>query len=214
MKLVLLGAPGAGKGTQAKKICQRYGILQISTGDMFREAIRQNTEMGVEAKRYIDQGKLVPDTIVIGIVGERLAKDDAANGYVLDGFPRTLAQAQALDDIADLDAVAYIDVSFDVLLERLTGRRSCPDCGAVFHVVNNPSKAGDKCDQCGKGLVQREDDNEDTLKSRLATFQEQTEPLIQYYEGRGILKRIVIPGKGDIEETAAMIFDVLDAISQ
>ena len=155
MNLVLLGAPGAGKGTQAKIISEAYGIPQVSTGDMFREAMRQGTDMGMKAKQFIDQGKLVPDDIVIGIVGARLSQPDVSSGYILDGFPRTLEQARALDDIQDLDSVIYIDVDFAVLLERLAGRRSCPECGAVYHVVNNPPQVNGRCDKCGAGLVQR-----------------------------------------------------------
>jgi adenylate kinase len=212
MKLVLLGAPGAGKGTQAKIISDTYSINQVSTGDMFREAIRHGTEMGTKAKHFIDQGKLVPDDIVIGIVDERLRQPDVSSGYILDGFPRTLAQARALDNIQKLDSVVYIDVDFGVLLERLTGRRSCPDCGAVYHVINNPPQAEGKCDKCSAGLVQREDDNEETLKSRLATFEEMTSPLISHYEDMGLLKRIVIEGKGDIQQTADMIKKYLDTL--
>ena len=212
MNLVLLGAPGAGKGTQAKIISEAYGIPQVSTGDMFREAMRQGTDMGMKAKQFIDQGKLVPDDIVIGIVGARLSQPDVSSGYILDGFPRTLEQARALDDIQDLDSVIYIDVDFAVLLERLAGRRSCPECGAVYHVVNNPPQVNGRCDKCGAGLVQREDDTEDTLKERLATFEKMTSPLISYYEDRGLLKRIIVQGKGDIQTIAGMIKQHLDTL--
>ncbi len=212
MRLVLLGAPGAGKGTQANIISEEYGIPQISTGDMFREAIRQGTEMGMKAKQFMDNGKLVPDDIVVAIVAERLKQPDVSKGYILDGFPRTAAQAQALDDLESLDSVIYIDVGFDVLLDRLAGRRSCPECGAVYHIINNQPNIAGKCNNCGNGLIQRTDDTEETLKKRLATYEQQTSPLISYYEEKGLLKRMKIEGKGDIQATAGMIKDYLDTL--
>jgi len=210
MKIVLLGPPGAGKGTQAKGIVERYGIPQISTGDLFRAAISGGTELGLKAKAFMDEGKLVPDDVVVGMVEERLAKPDCAGGYVLDGFPRTVVQAEKLAGFAELDAVVNLVVDFQLLVSRLTGRRSCPGCGAVFHVQNNPSKDEGKCDNCGGELYQRDDDTEATVSKRLDTYMAQTEPLIAFYRGKGLIRDI--DGSGSIVNIQQSIFSVLDQL--
>ena len=197
MRLVLLGAPGAGKGTQAKKLEERYEIPQISTGDILRRAVKEETPLGVKAKQHMEGGGLVPDEIVIGLVRERLREEDCAPGFILDGFPRTVEQARALEGITHMDAVVNIDVDLDILMARLTGRRSCPSCGAVYHMQANPPKEEGVCDACGGGLIQREDDNEETVRKRLDTYASQTMPLIDYYKDKGLLVNIV--GEGGIE---------------
>lgn len=178
MKMILLGAPGAGKGTQAAGICKKFDIPHISTGDMFRENMSQNTELGRLAKQYIDAGKLVPDEVTLGMVQQRLAREDCQNGFLLDGFPRTIAQAEGLKALTDLDCVLNIDVDESLLLARITGRRICPGCAGTYHVSN---LADDRCPACGAQLVQRADDTEETVKNRLAVYNEQTKPLIAYY---------------------------------
>lgn len=188
MKLIFLGPPGAGKGTQAMGVSSSLQVPHISTGDMFRAAIRNATPTGVEAKRYIDAGQLVPDSVVIAMVKERLAMPDCANGYLLDGFPRTVEQAEALDTFAAPDAVVNIDVPDDRLLARLTGRRVCGKCNGTFHI----SKLADEkvCPVCGSELIHRDDDKPETISRRLGVYHAQTQPLIGYYEGLGKLKRI------------------------
>lgn len=198
MKLILLGAPGAGKGTQAKKIVKEFAIPQISTGDILRRAVADGTPLGKEAKKYMEAGKLVPDELVIGIMKERLHQDDCSNGFILDGFPRTVEQARALEGFTEIDAVINIDVDFNSLVERITGRRSCPECGAVYHIKFNPPKVEGICDICGSRLVQREDDREETVRKRLETYTEQTSPLIDYYAGKGALK--IVAGNRSIDE--------------
>lgn len=198
MKLILLGAPGAGKGTQAKKIVKEFAIPQISTGDILRRAVADGTPLGKEAKKYMEAGRLVPDELVIGIMKERLQQDDCTNGFILDGFPRTVEQARALEGFTAIDAVINIDVDFDSLVERITGRRSCPNCGAVYHIKFNPPKVEGVCDLCGSRLVQREDDREETVRKRLETYTEQTSPLIDYYAGRGLLR--TVDGNRSIDE--------------
>ncbi len=198
MNLILMGLPGAGKGTQAEKIVNKYAIPHISTGDMFRSAIKEGTELGKEAKTYMDEGRLVPDSVTIGIVKERLSKPDCKNGFLLDGFPRTVPQAEALDSLlndlnTNIDFVFHINVPEKVLIDRLTGRRICPECGATYHVEYNPPKVEGVCDKDGKELIQRDDDSEDTVKNRLGTYIEQTKPLLSFYEEKGSLKEI----KGD-----------------
>ncbi|WP_338818576.1 Adenylate kinase [Moorella thermoacetica] len=195
MRLVLLGPPGAGKGTQAREINQRLDIPHISTGDMFREAIKRGTPLGRQAEVYIKGGRLVPDEVTIGLVQERLVQPDCRNGFLLDGFPRTVAQAEALDSWLSsrgerLDAVIDIEVPRDALLERLTGRRVCRQCGATYHVRYNPPAVPGKCDACGQDLVQRADDTEATVNKRLDVYNEQTAPLVNYYRQRGLLKEI------------------------
>ena len=202
MRLVLLGAPGAGKGTQAKMFIDKFGIPQISTGDLLRAAVKDGTELGKEAKGYMDRGELVPDSVVLGMVKERLASDDTKKGYILDGFPRNTSQAQALDGMLSemgmaLEAALSVDVPFDALMKRLTGRRTCKACGQMFNIYFNPPKVEGVCDKCGGQLFQRGDDREDTIKKRLEVYQDQTAPLIDYYQGKGILKRV--GGTGDID---------------
>ncbi|GAA0597134.1 adenylate kinase [Virgibacillus siamensis] len=195
MNLILMGLPGAGKGTQAVKINEKYNIPHISTGDMFRLAIKEGTELGNKAKSYMDQGELVPDEVTIGIVKERLGKDDCKNGFLLDGFPRTIAQAEALQSILSemnetIDYVLHVDVPKEKLLERLTGRRICPTCGATYHVIYNPPKEEGKCDKDGSELVQREDDQEETVKNRLDVNLKQAQPLLDYYKEKGYLVKV------------------------
>ena len=189
MKLILLGAPGAGKGTQAEIFCEKLSIPTISTGAIIREALKNGTEMGLKAKSFMEDGKLVPDEVVIGIINERLLQDDCANGFVLDGFPRTVPQAKALDDMGVvIDKVVSIEVPDERIIARMSGRRVCNSCGATFHLVYKPSKDSAICDVCGKDLVQRTDDHPDTVLSRLTIFHEQTEPLKGYYEKTGKLR--------------------------
>lgn len=195
MKIIMLGAPGAGKGTQAKKIAEQYGIPHISTGDIFRANIKNNTELGKKAKTYMDQGLLVPDELVVDLVVDRLAKEDAKKGYVLDGFPRTIPQAEALDNALKErnEAVDYaidVEVPDVVIVERMSGRRSCSQCGASYHVVFNPPKTEGVCDACGGTLVLRDDDKKETVEKRLSVYHEQTKPLIDYYAGQNILKEV------------------------
>lgn len=186
MKIVFMGPPGAGKGTQAEKIIETYQIPHISTGDMFRKAIKDQTELGMEAKRYMDQGALVPDHVTIGIVKDRLSESDCKSGFLLDGFPRTVDQAKALDEIltsldSKIDYVINIDVDLNILKERLTGRRICRSCGATYHKIFNPSAVEGVCDKCGGELYQRKDDNEETVGNRLDVYVNQTKPLLDYY---------------------------------
>ncbi|NQD68087.1 adenylate kinase [Bacillus haikouensis] len=211
MNIVLMGLPGAGKGTQAEKIVEKYGIPHISTGDMFRAAIKDGTELGLKAKSFMDNGDLVPDEVTIGIVRERLSKEDCGNGFLLDGFPRTVAQAEALENIlADLgkkmNYVINIDVDKDILMERLTGRRICKECGATYHLVFNPPKEEGVCDRCGGELYQRADDNEETVQNRLDVNIKQTQPLLAYYDDKGYLKNI--DGQQDIDK----VFDDIDEL--
>jgi len=195
MRIILMGPPGAGKGTQAEKLTEKLGIPHISTGDMFRKAIKEGTELGNKARSFMDQGKLVPDEVTVGIVKERLSEPDCQNGFLLDGFPRTVPQADALDEILAelnmvLDAVINIEVNRESLIERLTGRRVCKACGATYHVLFNPSNADSKCDKCGGELYQRNDDKLETVGNRLDVYEEQTAPLIKYYLEKGLLKEI------------------------
>ena len=193
LNIVLLGAPGAGKGTQAKLIIEKYHIPHISTGDMFRDAIKNQTELGVLASKYISKGDLVPDEVTIGLVKERLSQPDCANGYLLDGFPRTLTQAEALKELSheikrDLNLVINIVVDEGILVERIAGRRVCKKCGSSYHVISMKPKVDGICDRCGNELVQRPDDNEEALKVRLHHYHEDTQPLINYYEKEGLLR--------------------------
>ena len=187
MNVIFLGPPGAGKGTQAVRVCERLGIPQISTGDILRRAMREQTPTGLAAKSYIDKGLLVPDSVVIDIVRERLAQEDCAGGYLLDGFPRTVPQAEALARFAQIDAVIDIDVSDEKLIERLSGRRVCPACGGTYHISH---LKGDTCEKCGGKLIQRDDDKAETVLSRLSVYHAQTEPLIDFYTQRGLLRRV------------------------
>ena len=209
IKLILLGAPGAGKGTQAEIISKKYAIPSISTGNMIREAIAAGTEMGRNAKSFIDSGALVPDEVVIGIIKERLAKPDCENGFILDGFPRTVPQAQALDDMGvEITDVISIDVPDGKIVERMGGRRVCKSCGASYHVKFNPSENGEFCD-CGELLTIRSDDAPEVVKKRLETYHSQTEPLKGFYEAKGILK--LVEGQEKLEDTTALTQAALEA---
>ena len=197
-----MGLPGAGKGTQAEKISKEYNIPHISTGDMFRLAIKEGTELGKKAKNFMDQGDLVPDEVTIGIVQERLSKDDCKQGFLLDGFPRTIAQAEALHNLLSdmkesLDYVLHVDVPEEKLIERLTGRRICPTCGATYHVMYNPPQKEGLCDKDGSELIQREDDTPETVKNRLAVNIKQTQPLMDFYNDKGYL--VTVNGDQDID---------------
>lgn len=210
MDFILLGPPGAGKGTQAKLMIDKWQIPQVSTGDILRAAVREGTPLGVEANRFMDRGELVPDRVVIGIIAERLKEDDAAEGFILDGFPRTIPQAEALQGILqdlgrNIDHVISIDVDDEELVTRLTGRRMCKGCGESFHVVFNPSAKEGVCDRCKGELYQRDDDKEETIRQRLRVYGEQTRPLIAYYEKQGKVRRI--NGTGSIEEIFSRIAD-------
>jgi|Deesub1362B_J571_1020462.scaffolds.fasta_scaffold00166_59 adenylate kinase len=216
MNLILLGAPGAGKGTQAKLIVSKYNIPQISTGDMLREAVAKQTELGRKAKEYMDKGELVPDEVVIGIVKERLAQPDCEKGFILDGFPRTLKQAEALDGILDelgkkIDAVINVAVPEDEIVKRIVNRRTCKKCGAVYHLIYNPPKESGKCDKCGGELHQRDDDKEETVKERLRVYKAQTEPLIDYYSKKGLVYDV--DGTKSIEGVFEEIEKILDKLT-
>lgn len=213
MQLLIMGAPGAGKGTQAVKIVKKFNIPQISTGDMFRAAIKDGTDLGKRAKSFMDDGKLVPDEVTIGIVRERLSKSDCANGFILDGFPRTTAQADALKKILDdlgtkLTCVLNIHVPAEALIERAIGRRICRNCGATYHVKFNPPKS-DVCDECGGELYQRADDTAETMQNRLSVYEKNTRPLIDYYKAAGIYAEI--DGTQSIDKVTEDLFKILDA---
>lgn len=215
MNLVLMGLPGAGKGTQAERIVEKYDIPHISTGDMFRAAIKDGTELGLQAKSFMDKGELVPDEVTIGIVRERLSKEDCKKGFLLDGFPRTVAQAEALENIlADLDRqihyVINIDVDKNILMERLTGRRICKNCGATYHLVFNPPAVEGKCDRCGGELYQRGDDNEETVQNRLDVNVKQTKPLLDFYGDKGYVRNI--NGQQDINQVFADVDELLGGL--
>jgi adenylate kinase len=207
-RVIFLGAPGAGKGTQARGLAAEWGVPQVATGDMLREAAAARSPLGLEAKRYMDSGALVPDAVVIGLVEERLAQPDARTGFVLDGFPRTAAQAQALDTMLKargmaLDRVVFLDVSREELLRRLTGRRVCRQCGTPFHIVSAPPRAADRCDKCGGELYQRSDDSSEAVATRLDVYEKQTAPLLAYYRDRGLLAGV--GGEGAMERVAGDI---------
>lgn len=215
MNLILLGAPGAGKGTQAKRIVEKYGIPQISTGDMLREAVAKGTELGKKAKEYMDQGKLVPDDIVIGIVRERLQQPDCKKGFILDGFPRTLAQAEALEGMLrelgrKIDAVINVAVPEEEVVKRIVNRRTCRKCGAVYHLIYAPPKVNGKCDKCGGELYQRDDDKEETVRERFRVYRKNTEPLIEFYRKKGILYDV--DGTKDIDGVWKEIEGILEKL--
>lgn len=209
MKLILLGAPGAGKGTQAEVICNALNIPAISTGNIIREALRLGTEMGLKAKSFMDAGQLVPDDVVIGIIKERLAKDDCANGFILDGFPRTIPQAEALDAMGIIiDKVVDIEVPDEKIAARMSGRRVCKDCGASYHLEYKAPESEGVCDTCSGELVQRKDDAPETVLDRLAVYHEQTEPLKEFYSKKGILR--IVEGQEEIADTSALTLKALE----
>ena len=209
MKLILLGAPGAGKGTQAEVICNALKIPAISTGNIIREALRLGTEMGLKAKSFMDAGQLVPDDVVIGIIKERLAKDDCANGFILDGFPRTIPQAEALDAMGIIiDKVIDIEVPDEKIAARMSGRRVCKDCGASYHLEYKTPESEGVCDACSGELVQRKDDAPETVLDRLAVYHEQTEPLKEFYSKKGILR--IVEGQEEIADTSALTLKALE----
>ena len=209
LKLIFLGAPGAGKGTQSDIVAEKYGIPTISTGVMIREAIKNNTEMGIQAKAFAENGKLVPDEVVIGIIGERLAKDDCQNGFILDGFPRTVPQAEALDKMGvEINCVVSIEVADEKIVERMSGRRSCAKCGATYHIVYNPSKDGVNCDKCGETLSIRKDDAPEVVLDRLHVYHNQTEPLKDFYGKKGVL--VLVEGQEKVEDTTALTLSAIE----
>jgi adenylate kinase len=212
MRLVFLGAPGVGKGTQAEKVAAQYGVAKISTGDLLREAVRAQTALGKDAKSYMDQGKLVPDSVVIGLVRDKLSDPSCARGFVLDGFPRTVPQAEELGNVLlegniRLDRVINFQVPREDVVKRLSGRRSCPKCQATFHVDFAPPKKSDRCDRCGEGLIQRSDDKRDAIETRLKVYEEQTAPLISYYDQKGILANL--DGSGAVDNVSQNLTKVL-----
>jgi adenylate kinase len=208
MKLILLGAPGAGKGTQAEILSRKFGIPSISTGNILRAAMKNGTPVGLRAKAFVESGKLVPDDVIIGIVEERLAEPDCAAGYILDGMPRTIPQAQALLDRGiDIDAAVSLEVSDETIVRRMSGRRTCKDCGATYHIVNIPPKTEGKCDVCGGELIVRKDDAPETVRARLEVYHRETEPLKGFYEKLGKLR--TVEDRETIEATTAAICSVL-----
>lgn len=214
MKIIMLGAPGAGKGTQAKKIAAKYEIPHISTGDIFRANIKNGTELGKKAKTYMDQGLLVPDELTVDLVIDRLAQDDCKNGYILDGFPRTIPQAEALDAALaklgeKMDYAIDVDVPDENIVSRMSGRRACTGCGATYHIVYNPSKKGECCEVCGEKLILRDDDKPETVQKRLNVYHEQTQPLIDYYTKQSILR--TVDGTQDMNDVFAEIVKILGA---
>lgn len=214
MKIVMLGAPGAGKGTQAKMIASKYQVPHISTGDIFRANIKNGTELGKKAKEYMDQGLLVPDELTVDLVIDRLSQDDCKKGYILDGFPRTIPQAEALDAALakrgeKMDFAIDVDVPDENIISRMSGRRACTGCGATYHIVYNPSKKGDVCEVCGETLILRDDDKPETVQKRLIVYHDQTQPLIDYYTGQNILK--TVDGTQDMNDVFAAITEILEA---
>lgn len=212
MKIIMLGAPGAGKGTQAKMIADKFSIPHVSTGDIFRANIKNGTELGMEAKKYMDQGLLVPDELTVKILLDRVAQDDCKNGYVLDGFPRTIPQAEVLDkaltELGDkIDYAINVDVPDENIINRMSGRRACVTCGATYHIVHVPPKAEGICDKCGAELILRDDDKPETVKNRLNVYHEQTQPLIEFYSNKGVLKSV--DGTKDMNDVFADIVNIL-----
>lgn len=212
MKIIMLGAPGAGKGTQAKMIADKYMVPHISTGDIFRLNIKNGTELGMEAKKYMDQGQLVPDELTVKILLDRVAKDDCKNGYVLDGFPRTIPQAEVLDEALSklgdkIDYAIDVDVPDENIINRMSGRRACVNCGATYHMVHVPPKKEGICDTCGSELILRDDDKPETVKNRLKVYHDQTQPLIDFYTEKGILKSV--DGTQDMNDVFASIVAIL-----
>jgi adenylate kinase len=216
MKIIMLGAPGAGKGTQAKKLSARYSIPHISTGDIFRANIKNGTELGKKAKDYMDKGLLVPDELVLELIMDRFKEADCWEGYVLDGFPRTIPQAEALDAALNkidekIDCAVEVDAFDSAIIKRMSGRRACPVCGATYHITNIPPKKEGICDNCGSELILRDDDKPETVEKRLAVYHEQTQPLLEYYRVKGILKSV--DGVKDADETFQDIIEILQSMS-
>ena len=214
MKIVMLGAPGAGKGTQAKMIAAKYEIPHISTGDIFRANIKNGTELGKKAKEYMDQGLLVPDELTVDLVIDRLSQEDCQKGYILDGFPRTIPQAKALDEALakrgeKMDYAIDVNVPDENIVTRMSGRRACVGCGATYHVVYNPSAKGEKCEVCGENLILRDDDKPETVLKRLNVYHDQTQPLIEYYSGQNILK--TVDGTLELNDVFAAVVNILEA---
>ena len=211
MNLIIMGAPGAGKGTQSENISAKFNIPAISTGDILRSAIKNGTELGIQAKSFIDAGKLVPDTVVIDIIKEHLATDACKNGFILDGFPRSIPQAEALDAMGvQIDAVLSREVPDETIVTRMSGRRTCPGCGASYHVLYKPSAKADVCDKCGADLVIRADDKPETVLNRLKTFHDQTEPVKSYYAAKN--KLICVVGQEEVADTTKLVFEALSKI--
>ncbi len=210
MKLILLGAPGAGKGTQAEVICEKLNIPAVSTGNLIRAALKEGTELGLKAKSYMDSGNLVPDEVVIGIIKERLAQEDCRDGFILDGFPRTVPQAEALDAMGvEIDRVIDIEVKDEDIMKRLSGRRICENCAASYHVLYKPSEVEGKCSKCGGNLIIRKDDEPATIAARLEVYHEQTEPLKDYYSKKGILR--IVEGQEEVADTSKLTLAALEA---
>jgi adenylate kinase len=205
MNIIMLGAPGSGKGTMAALLVKKLAIPQISTGDMLRSNMKENTELGIKAKQFVEKGELVPDSVVIAMVEERLKEQDALNGYILDGFPRTIAQAKALAGFADIDVVLNLELSDQKIIERLSGRRVCPECSATYHVSR--LNGSDICENCGAKLIIRKDDEKATVENRLSVYHEQTEPLVEYYNKQGVLKTVDVDG--ELEENYSKILKAL-----
>ena len=213
MKIIMLGAPGAGKGTQAKKIAEKYGIPHISTGDIFRANLKAGTPLGLKAKEYMDKGALVPDSLTLELIMDRFSNPDCANGYVLDGFPRTIPQAEALTEALkknneEVDFAIDVDVPDEVIVNRMSGRRACVNCGATYHIVFNPPKKEGKCDTCGADLILRNDDKPETVQNRLSVYHEQTQPLIDYYNSFGKLRSV--DGTKEMTDVFETIVDILE----
>jgi adenylate kinase len=216
IRIVLLGPPGAGKGTQAKLLQEQFEACQVSTGDLLRKAVAEQTPLGKQAAEYINRGALVPDNLIVNLVAERLEAEDCAKGFILDGFPRTISQAQSLNEILErlgigLQGVISVDVPHRLIVERLAGRRTCRRCGALYHVSFSPSKAQAVCDRCGGELYQRDDDREETINARLSVYEKQTAPLVSYYRGRGILREI--DGAGSVEEIRKRIVKTVEELA-
>lgn len=214
MKIIMLGAPGAGKGTQAERIAEKYAIPHISTGDIFRANIKEGTELGTKAKSYMDQGLLVPDSLTVDLVMDRISQSDCKNGYVLDGFPRTIPQAESLDAALlkkgeKMDFAVNVDVPDENIVARMAGRRACPTCGSTYHIVYAPPKKEGICDKCGSALILRDDDKPETVQKRLSVYHEQTQPLIEYYGAQKIL--VTVDGTKDMEDVFQAITDILGA---
>lgn len=212
MKLVIFGPPSAGKGTQAQKLAEKYGIPQVATGDLLREQVAKKTPIGLKVKAYLDSGRLGPDDLIVQMISERVSKPDCRDGYILDGFPRTIGQARELEKMTDVDLVLSIVVDLEVLVERAVGRRICPKCAAVYHVKFNPPRKDGVCDKCGSALIQRDDDKETTVRNRLKVYQDQTAPLVEHYRKKG--KLVDIEGSGGIDAVHAQMVHAIDRVKK